>query len=134
MLKAIKTKAKHAINVVHAHLRERAKSKNRSPHWEATAKAFVKSNPTCAACGSKVRLQVHHRAPFHLHPELELEPKNLIVLCMGTTECHLQIGHGGLFSAFNAKVAEDAALLLAHLGDSVLWEDIVRRARNFRQR
>ena len=59
-------------------------------------------------------IQVHHRAPFHLHPELELDPKNLISLCMSKTECHLRIGHGDFFKAWNPDVLPDAAEALAH--------------------
>jgi hypothetical protein len=49
--------------------------------------------------------------PFHLHPELELDPKNLITLCMSRKECHLQIGHGDDFKAYNPNVETDATTL-----------------------
>jgi hypothetical protein len=42
--------------------------------------------------------------PFHLRPELELDPNNLIVLCMDVNECHLEIGHGGSLRCYNPKV------------------------------
>lgn len=104
----------HAKRIVHAHLREFHKDATRSPLWKTARKHFLATHPTCAACGGTKRLQVHHRQPFREHPELELDPKNLITLCMGSDECHLQIGHGDDFKAFNPYVVEDAAASLAH--------------------
>ena len=43
-----------------------------------------------------------------MHPELELDPNNLITLCMGENSCHLDIGHGGSFRAYNQDVLDDA--------------------------
>jgi hypothetical protein len=51
---------------------------------------------------------VHHIEPYHLNPGLELFSKNFIALCMGPNECHLRIGHGDDFDAFNPKVVEHA--------------------------
>lgn len=62
----------------------------------------------CAGCGTRVHLQVHHIQPFHLHPELELDEKNLLVLCMDVPECHLRIGHGDNFKAWNPVVEAHA--------------------------
>ena len=82
----------------------------RSSKWSALEKNFLKQHPACAACGSSNRLNVHHIKPFHLHPELELEPTNLITLCMDkTNECHIRLGHGGDFKAYNPYVEEDVA-------------------------
>lgn len=82
----------------------------RSLRWPALEKKFKKENPKCAACGSRKKLNVHHKKPFHLYPELELDPTNLITLCMDpTTECHIKLGHGGNFKAYNPTVVEDVA-------------------------
>jgi 5-methylcytosine-specific restriction enzyme A len=82
----------------------------RSSKWPALEKKFLNEHPTCAACGSSKSLNVHHMKPFHLHPELELEPTNLITLCMDkTTECHIKLGHGGDFKAYNPNVEKDVA-------------------------
>ena len=82
----------------------------RSSKWPALENKFLKEHSTCAACGSSNRLNVHHMKPFHLHPESELEPTNLITLCMNkTTECHIKLGHGGDFKAYNPYVEEDVA-------------------------
>ena len=52
--------------------------------------------------------------PFHLDPALELDPTNLITLCMDEKECHLHIGHGGSFKQYNPEVRRMAAEALAH--------------------
>lgn len=82
--------------------------KPRSPHWHKVEKDMLAKNKVCAACGTVNRLQVHHKKPFHLYPELELDESNLIVLCMDK-ECHLKLGHGGDWKAYNPNVVEDVA-------------------------
>lgn len=62
------------------------------------------------ACGGVKLLQVHHKKPFHLDPSLELDLTNLITLCMGKAECHLLLGHGGSFKAYNPTIQADAEL------------------------
>ena len=85
-------------------------STKRSNKWPAVEKKFLKDNPTCAACGSTTKLNVHHIHPFHAFPERELDPTNLITLCMDPkTECHILIGHGDNFRDYNPNVVEDAA-------------------------
>lgn len=98
------------------HLIDAAKGKHpitakRSPHWSTVRKAHLEKFPTCAVCGGSVKLQVHHRRPFHLHPELELDESNLITLCeagKGGVSCHLFIGHLSNFRGWNPNVKEDA--------------------------
>jgi len=96
----------HTIRIIQANLRERSKSKERSPKWDACRDAYLKKHPVCEACGSKKRLQVHHRKPFHLFPELELEESNLVTLCMSYRDCHLEIGHGFRWPSFNPRLEE----------------------------
>jgi hypothetical protein len=107
----------HLVNIARSALRERAKVKTRSPQWERVRNAFLAkveaAGGGCAACSEKKRLQVHHEKPYHLHPELELEESNLIVLCMGPNECHLLIGHGSYFSAYDPLVVDHAGMYLA---------------------
>jgi 5-methylcytosine-specific restriction protein A len=113
----------HWFNVAHNALRESAKRGNafacavtgepaRSDKWPTVEKHFKANNPRCAACNGQTRLNVHHVQPFHLRPELELDFDNLITLCMGPVECHLKIGHGDDFKAWNPGVREDAKTLL----------------------
>jgi hypothetical protein len=104
----------HLLRLAHSVLREHGKRTDRSPNRRTVEREHLAVNPLCAACGGKRRVQVHHIRPFHLHPELELDPKNLITLCMGPTECHLRIGHGDDFKAYNPNVIADAAEAFAH--------------------
>lgn len=94
-------------NLELSHARDTITGGKRSPHWPAVEHAHLKQFPTCHACGSDKHVQVHHMKPFHLHPDLELEPTNLISLCMDN-DCHLYVGHGDNFKAYNPDVKEDA--------------------------
>lgn len=81
----------------------------RSTEWPKVREEHLKKFPVCAACGSKEKLQVHHCMPFHLQPELELDPNNLITLCESSgSSCHLKWGHLGSFKLYNPKVRETA--------------------------
>lgn len=62
----------------------------RSGRWPSVRRAYIEDNPVCVACGSDDELNVHHIKPFHTHPELELEPSNLITACR---EHHFSICH-----------------------------------------
>jgi hypothetical protein len=107
---------RHLIRVHQANKHEREKSDGitRSPHWRTVEKHHLEAHPTCAACGGRTKLQVHHEKPFHSHPELELDERNLITLCMDKHECHVLIGHGDSWKHFNPHVVRDAAEVLAH--------------------
>ena len=104
----------HGYNLVRHDLRDVSTGGERSGHWPTVEKHFKESHPVCAVCGGTDRLQVHHQKPFHLDPALELDVNNLITLCMGEKECHLQIGHGDDFKAYNPEVATDAETLRHH--------------------
>lgn len=83
----------------------------RSGKWPTIRKAHLKKNPTCAVCNGNKKLEVHHIRPFHTHPELELQPSNLITLCENMKDganCHLLIGHLGSFKSVNLDVIKDA--------------------------
>lgn len=84
----------------------------RSSHWPAVRAQHLAANPHCAACGGSEKPEVHHKRPFHLHPELELDPANLITLCesgKGGINCHLAIGHLSNYRGWNPDVGDDAA-------------------------
>ena len=69
----------------------------RSPGWPAVERAHLSKEPRCQWCGGAATLQVHHIEPFHLFPAKELDPTNLITLCMDPArECHYRRGHKGL--------------------------------------
>lgn len=83
----------------------------RSPKWSIVRTRHLSKNPTCAVCGTKKKLEVHHIKPFHLYPELELDPDNLITLCETAEHgiiCHLLVGHLGNYRSLNENVVDDA--------------------------
>ena len=125
-------KLKHHLRVRASLKHEAKKASERSPRWKIVEHDFVRLNPDCAACGGREHLQVHHEHPFHLHPELELDPKNLIGLCMGPNECHLLLGHGDNFKAYNPGVRLDAAAFKragGMIGSVDVRAEIVARAK-----
>ncbi len=90
----------------------------RSSHWPTIERHFLASNPLCVACSQAQHdarvlqnpklptrgLQVHHAVmPFHFcillgRPDLELDTRNLIVLCEDesgviTQDHHITVGH-----------------------------------------
>ena len=79
-------------------------SDRRSPEWNSLSKTFVKQNPLCAVCGCKDKVVPHHKKPFHLYPQLELDPANLVTLC---PKCHLLIGHLGSWKSYNPEIEMD---------------------------
>ncbi|GCE15893.1 HNH endonuclease [Tengunoibacter tsumagoiensis] len=84
----------------------------RSPEWPRVAHEHLRHEPACVVCGHLGKgLQVHHIKPFHLFPELELDPNNLITLCeiKGRTH-HLLIGHLDDWESYNKRVREDTKL------------------------
>ena len=111
---------RHHARVLQSKVREAAKrghplakllhpGEARSPKWREVEEKFKAQYPRCSACAGTQTIQVHHRQPFGLHPELELDPSNLITLCMSyPNECHLKIGHGGNFRRYNPHVTLDA--------------------------
>lgn len=90
----------------------------RSSHWPELEKQWRRDHPTCAACGKKTNLQVHHKIPVHVSRSQELDPSNLITLCEnskdkeGDQHCHLVIGHLGNWYNYNKNVERDAAVAL----------------------
>ena len=83
----------------------------RSNQWPAVRKKFLETHKKCAICEGTKKLEVHHIKPFHLHPELELDPANLIVLCEDWSygiNCHLLVGHLGNYKNVNDTVLEDS--------------------------
>lgn len=81
----------------------------RSPEWPRVEKEHLRREPACVACGYRGRkLQVHHIKPFHLHPQLELDPQNLITLCAARgREHHLLLGHLDEWESYNEHVRAD---------------------------
>lgn len=82
----------------------------RSPKWRKVRAEHIKQNPTCAACGRKEGLEVHHVIPYHIDNTKELDPDNLITLC--GKHCHFVFGHFMYWKSWNKNVREDAAKYL----------------------
>lgn len=72
---------------------------------------------TCACCGKSVRflrkfrMCLHHITPFHIRPDLELNPANVLTLC-NNPRCHLDRGHLGDWRSWNWNVTKDCELWL----------------------
>ena len=61
----------------------------RASGWPRFRRSYMVDHPECAVCGRKRGLEAHHVVPFHVAPDLELDPSNLISLCR---RCHLLVG------------------------------------------
>lgn len=86
----------------------------RSSKWPRVRQKHLEKFPTCACCGSRENIQVHHIVAYSDDPHLELEPSNLISLCMTPHRfCHFVFGHAWNWSDINPGVREDAARFLA---------------------
>ena len=79
----------------------------RSSGWSRVRREHLKNNPTCACCGRKTNLEVHHIQDYSENPELELDHNNLITLCAGATKCHFTFGHLGSWRSINPNVISD---------------------------
>lgn len=124
-----KKKELHLEEVRDAHV---GHGQERSPHWPTIQHKHLKKFPACAACGGNMNLNVHHKQPFHLYPELELEPTNLITLCMdGDKDCHIKLGHGSNFKAYNPHVEVHVELVKASFSMELLNETaaVAKKAR-----
>ena len=82
----------------------------RSPKWRKVRAEHIEKNPTCAACGRKDGLEVHHIVPYHIDPDKELDPDNLITLC--GKYCHFIFGHLMDWKSWNENVVRDSTLYL----------------------
>ena len=88
----------------------------RSGSWPAVRDRHLDTHPACAGCGNRHGLDVHHLEPFHVEPARELDPANLITLCRPHC-CHLMLGHGGNWTAWNPHARADAARLLRRIAE-----------------
>lgn len=93
----------HGAHIARKHGRERSRE------WARVAKEHLLREPRCVACGYRgKKLQVHHIKPFHLHPQLELDPQNLITLCEARgREHHLLLGHLDAWESYNDHIRAD---------------------------
>ena len=116
-------------NLVVSHFRAAVVGKRRSSKWSSLQKDFLEKNPACEICGTRKNLQVHHKKPFHLYPELELEESNLVTLCMGLKECHLRIAHGSSWRCYSPKISDFIKILKEDLS---LFKKVAQESKNTR--
>lgn len=86
------------------------KGARRSSAWRKIRKAHITKYPYCSVCGRKSKVEVHHKIPFHVAPDLELHPDNLTTLCENKKNginCHLLVGHLGNYRKVNLSVDID---------------------------
>lgn len=85
----------------------------RSSNWSKVRKEHLIKEPVCQVCGRDKGLSVHHLRPFHLYPELEEEPTNLITLCESKgMNCHYVFGHCFLsWSCYNDNIRNDITFI-----------------------
>jgi len=82
---------------------------SRHKDWPKVRKAHLKKYGFCAICGAETRLEVHHIIPVRLFPSGELDPYNLITLCMNRSrKCHFVFGHVWNWKKFNVYILTDA--------------------------
>lgn len=110
------------VKILNGILREQKKKKSRSGGWSHIRNLFLKTHSECAACDSTTLLQVHHVKPFHLFPELELDPENLITLCGWRNLCHWQLGHGALYPCWVPEIRARAAQIKSARANKLLEE------------
>ena len=94
----------------------------RSSQWPKVRAAHLVKEPACVACGvsgNGTSLEVHHVIPFNVDRSKELDPANLITLCVKggrlACNCHLTFGHVGSFQRYNPDVRRDAERMRAAL-------------------
>ena len=78
----------------------------RSSVWPRIRAEYLKEHPVCECCGGDKSLEIHHKKPFHLWPELELTKDNLMTLCE-KRKCHITFGHLFSYQSFNPNVETD---------------------------
>ena len=85
----------------------------RSSKWPKVRASHLKARPECEACGQRDSLEVHHIQPFHLRPDLELDPANLMTLC--GDPCHIVHGHLMAWARCNPTARTDVRTYRANL-------------------
>lgn len=98
---------KTVIEIAHG---KRTWNQKRNKLWPKVRDLFIKKHKKCSICGESKKLEVHHKKPFHLYPELELDNNNLVILCENKkygVNCHLLFGHLGNYKRYNPNIDQD---------------------------
>jgi len=95
----------------------------RSNQWPSVRAEYLKTHPTCEACGRDKYLQVHHKQSFATMPSMETNLGNLITLCEGMeSNCHRLVGHLQNYKSLNETVVVDASYWLKKVQNRPTWE------------
>lgn len=78
----------------------------RSGKWKTTRKKHLEKQSECQVCGTKKKLNVHHKIPVSIAPEKENDEDNLITLC-DYNNCHFLFGHLCNWSKYNPDIVQD---------------------------
>lgn len=84
-------------------------SKNRSSKWPQARRDYLKEHPVCEITGETKNLDVHHIVPFHVRPDLELLPSNMITLTR-RKGIHFIFGHLLNWKSWNENIDQDAEM------------------------
>lgn len=101
------------LHSLHVKEGKHPESATRSTKWRGVRAEYLKKHPKCFVCLGTKKVEVHHRRPFHVHPELELDLNNFITLCENKKDginCHLAFGHLGNFKSVNVNVGDDSKI------------------------
>lgn len=114
----------------------------RSSKWPHVERDHLAKQPQCVACRHPgARVEVHHIFPFHFcvalgRPDLELDERNLVTLCVtsaepGAGDHHLLIGHLDDFESMYLRVRhagehELHGMTAVQLRASAKWQLLMR--------
>lgn len=71
----------------------------RSSAWASFRNKNIKGK--CEICDSRFFLELHHVKPYHLFPELELDPNNVVTACR---KHHFEFCHFFDWKKFNKDI------------------------------
>ena len=86
--------------------------------WPKVKRVYLMTHRECAACDKRTKLEVHHKIPFWMDRNLELDVRNLITLC---PDDHFMIGHLKSWKSYNPDVEVDAALWKKKIKNKPKW-------------
>lgn len=92
--------------------------------WKKLANELKKEHPYCAICGSKKNLDVHHKIPRHVRPDLILDKDNCVVLCRC---CHFRFGHLLDWKKWNMDIDRTIRWVRYDIKkNKLLWESVMK--------
>lgn len=74
--------------------------------YRKAMQSYRDSHPDCEFCkrpGTRGSIEVHHKLPVSVAPELAADTANMVSLCK---KCHLAVGHLHDFRDYNRNIVE----------------------------